>query len=349
MKGPMMRTSLPLHPRHGVHAPTEGTPARRPGSLRRTSTVDALRPAPLEQQLILIGSMRDLLTPKSGAASVLAEARSRTEIHDTDCGPFVTSVATWPAVDGVGGLVGLRAGRGFRGGIDARTSARPGTGEYLLLDEVPMCTLVSGYAVMHAGARGNHARLSVPRSKRNGAVHGVDACAGFTTGGTIMTAMAAGENAVATGPEALSVLDPDDALAWHELPAEQPADAVRRWRRTDVWRDEGGRWLIDSFYRDSHMAPDGLETVIHEYTVEAAVDGQTMTVLECSSTPRVLPFVECLPAAGSATRLAGLQLGELRSLVRSTFTGASTCTHLNDQLRGLADVEPLVQMLIARA
>ncbi|WP_035920382.1 hypothetical protein [Frankia sp. QA3] len=32
------------HPRHGTHDPTAGTPPRRPGSVRRTTTVDMLRP-----------------------------------------------------------------------------------------------------------------------------------------------------------------------------------------------------------------------------------------------------------------------------------------------------------------
>lgn len=33
-----------LHPRHGIHEPTSGTPLRLPGSVRRTTTIDMLSP-----------------------------------------------------------------------------------------------------------------------------------------------------------------------------------------------------------------------------------------------------------------------------------------------------------------
>ena len=47
----------------------------------------------------------------------------------------------------------------------------------------------------------------------------------------------------------------------------------------------------------------------------------------------------------SATRLAGVPITDLRRLVRREFKGTSTCTHLNDVLRLLADVEVLVAEL----
>ena len=41
-------------------------------------------------------------------------------------------------------------------------------------------------------------------------IHGPDMCAGFQVGGAIMTSWAQGRHAVVTGPEATSVVDPDD-------------------------------------------------------------------------------------------------------------------------------------------
>ena len=55
----------------------------------------------------------------------------------------------------------------------------------------------------------------------------------------------------------------------------------------------------------------------------------------------MLPWVECPQALGSASRLVGATVDELRAVVRADFVGTSTCTHLNDTLRGLADLPAL--------
>jgi hypothetical protein len=84
--------------------------------------------------------------------------------------------------------------------------------------------------------------------------------------------------------------------------------------------------------------------VIHEYTVRGRVDPVDFTILALVATPRVLPWVECPAAAASAGRLVGSDVRALRPLVRAEFTGISTCTHLNDQLRELADLPFLLTM-----
>ena len=66
-------------------------------------------------------------------------------------------------------------------------------------------------------------------------------------------------------------------------------------------------------------------------------------MLDAEATPRVLPWFECPEAAASAGRLAGRSLDSLRAGVRAEFLGATTCTHLNDMLRALADVEILAR------
>jgi hypothetical protein len=55
----------------------------------------------------------------------------------------------------------------------------------------------------------------------------------------------------------------------------------------------------------------------------------------------VLPYIECPDAAASAGRLTGMSVAELRRRVRQELTGISTCTHLNDLLRSLADIGAL--------
>ena len=66
--------SPPLHPRHGIHAPTWSSPSRVPRSLRRTATTDMLRPDGIGGDLVLVGRARDLLTDARGNAHVLGRA-----------------------------------------------------------------------------------------------------------------------------------------------------------------------------------------------------------------------------------------------------------------------------------
>ena len=61
-----------------------------------------------------------------------------------------------------------------------------------------------------------------------------------------------------------------------------------------------------------------------------------------TATVRVLPWQECPAAIGSAVRVKGMMLSELRNRVRAEFVGTSTCTHLNDLLRSLEDVRGML-------
>lgn len=313
--------------------------------MRRTSTVDALRPTELSRQLTLLGRARDLVTHADGSTSVMGTASSRVELDYTG-GAVVQSVQTDPEVSGLETLVGRVASSGFRAAIDAGTSARHGDLVYLLLDEVPVSTLVSGYSVLHATTRGDLEERSIQRMRPPGPPpHGPNMCAGFRAGGTIMTRLAQGHHALVTGPDATPVVDPDDPVGWHEFPQPLPPDAMRRWRRADLWQDDDGLLRVDTFFRDSHMAPDGVETIIHEYSVHATVDPRRMVIASCEAIPRVLPFLECPVAAGSGNRLAGMPVAGLRRQVRAELVGPSTCTHLNDQLREIEDVTRLSQWL----
>jgi hypothetical protein len=204
--------------------------------------------------------------------------------------------------------------------------------------------LVSFYSILHAKAREVGANpVPMGDDPRDIAEQPADACAGFITGGTIMRAMSEGARAISTGPAAPPLLN-DDSDGWHDLPPATPGrDRMRRWRRTDVWA-EGDEVVVDSLYRDSHTTPEGFETVVHEYTLSARVNPDG-TLTDCVAEPHVLPFVECLPAASSAERVIEMKLGEVRQAVRRELAGPSTCTHLNDQLRGLADVETLARLL----
>lgn len=297
----------------------------------------------------LDGRARDLITHQDGTTEVAATASSRVLVGYT-AGPVVQSVQLEPAVGGLDGLVGRLASTGFRAAIDAETTARPGELEYLLLDEIPVATLVSGYSVMHARSRGDLEDQIMDNLRAPGPpAHGPDMCAGFAVGGTIMTSLEKGQHALVTGPDATPVVDPRDPQSWHEFPGPLEPNAMRRWRRCDLWASDDGLLRVDSFFRDSHMAPDGVETIIHEYTVEASIDPAEMRIVECTATPRVLPFVECPLAAASGQRLAGMLVSGLRKQVRAELLGTGTCTHLNDQLREIEDAVRLSALLPGQA
>ncbi len=165
------------------------------------------------------------------------------------------------------------------------------------------------------------------------------------TGGLLMTSFEAGDPAVVTGPPAPALEDPNDPLAWHEMAA-LPVHGMRRRRRLDVHQGSDSReMVIDALFRDTYVRADGTETIIHEYTLEAAVQTDTGTILRAEAAPRVLPWQECPGAVASATRLAGMRLNELHIRVRHELHGTTTCTHLNDLLRSIGDAAALISLL----
>ena len=84
---------------------------------------------------------------------------------------------------------------------------------------------------------------------------------------------------------------------------------------------------------------------MHEYQLVAEVDPTAFTIVSIDATPRVLPYRECPEAAASAQRVVGATTAGLRARTRAEFVGASTCTHLNDVLRALEDVEVFASTL----
>ncbi|CDR17970.1 DUF2889 domain-containing protein [Streptomyces iranensis] len=328
-----------LHPRHGIHEPTWGSPARSPGSIRRTTTIDMLRPAGSDGPLVLAGRGRDLRTAADGTVSVVAEAACHAVV-DFAGARVLEELTTEPFRPGLAALIGTRTSSGFRARLNECDPSLTAEHDllHLLLDDFPVVTLVSGHAV-NADRTGPVESGGRPAFREN-------QCAGFATGGTIMVELRRERKPpVVTGPEALPLTVVNDPLAWHDT-AELPPGAMRRARRTDVRPGRGA--TVDGLFRDSYVLPDGTETVIHEYLLSAVIDTSAATVVSCEAAPRVLPWVECPAAAASAGGLAGRPLSGLRRHVRETFGGTSTCTHLNDMLRGLADVPALLSVLETR-
>jgi hypothetical protein len=251
----------------------------------------------------------------------------------------VRELRTVPTVAGLDALVGAPVGAGFRGRLAA---AAPGLESgssllHLLLDDLPGASLVGGYALLHADA--------LPVTDGPAPPPKVDICAGWAEGSTmISTIRLTGRTPTPIGPPAPSLDRPGDPLAWTPLTDPGP-HGTRRVRRIDLLAaGPDGLRPVDVFFRDTHWDGDGVETVVHEYSLAVVVDPLAGTVTGVRATPDVLPWMECPSAIASAGRIVGRALVDLRGLVRREFSGTSTCTHLNDTLRSLGDVEDLLRI-----
>lgn len=327
---------LVLEPdRCGPRHPNRHTPRREPGSVRRTSSIDTRWPDGLEHDMVVECRARDLLTAADGTSRVIDEVRFSLGLDAASRVVRLRSSDTHAAELSV--LDGLRIGPGFRDHLAERASAIVGSGSamHLLLDDLPGASLVSGYALLRGGLLGP--------ADPDAFGERADICAGWARDGAMMQAIRE-HHTIPTpdGPPAPVLHADDDPLSWHDLPVLEPV-ATRRMRRIDVRPvAESADCTVEALFRDSHVG-DRPETVLHEYEVTATVHEGTITSI--AAHPNVLPWVECPGAVASAQGLVGTPAGVLRQHVRAEFKGTSTCTHLNDTLRHLADVDTLNTML----
>jgi Protein of unknown function (DUF2889) len=327
-----------------VQGPADATPARRPGSVRRTSTIDMRWPAGRGTQLRLHGRARDLLTPADGGTPrVLAEdvldvgaAQDRT-IEDAVAQPPRPELAE---------LVGTRGGGRLRGRLAEVVPGEiaAGTPLSLLLDDLAGATLIAGFAYRQWTTEWMSPEPGTPAPRRR--MEGI--CAGFRPGSTALDADGVSRDIHDT--RAVRPLpDPGDPWGWHEL--EEIAEvSMRRARRIDVWADaDGDRPVlrVDSMFQDSSTVPGGGRVAVHEYRLEATIDPAAGVLLSATADPRVMPYRECPTAAGNVDVLVGTPVREFRAVVLERLKGVAGCTHLNDALRALAEVPVLAGPLMA--
>jgi hypothetical protein len=319
--------------------PAATPPGRRPGSVRRTSTVLMSWPDGLGTDLHLKGRARDLFTPTEGEPIVLGQS----DLYAvTGRERDIRSIASDPDRPGLQGLVGSRAGGGLRSSIaqELPDEVRAGTPLYLLLDDLAGSTLISGFAFLRWVDHVPEIKQRLDKAPRRVML---GTCSGFRAGASSLSSDGSisglRQNTAHPGPLA----DPADPLGWHDLDS-PPEIAMRRARRIDVW-DEGGVLRIDAMFRDSCWDPGGAEVVIHEYQMLGEADRATGTLLSVTAHPRVLPYVECPGAAPNASWMAGTDLRVMRTEVLERLRATDCCTHLNDGLRSLAEVPVLAAAL----
>jgi hypothetical protein len=187
----------------------------------------------------LVGRARDLLTTDSGTEVIAtAEVEARADATRT-----LRAIDTTPAADGINALLGAPVASGFRARVEAAIPEHRDacTALYLLLDDLPVAALVSGYAMQRTGEIGR-----IPAASYH---YNVDQCAGWQAGGTLMVVLSAkGAVPMTIGPEAPELRPLDDDLAWHAYETLAP-NAMRRRRRLDV--TVGDVLHVDAMFRDS--------------------------------------------------------------------------------------------------
>jgi Protein of unknown function (DUF2889) len=331
-----------------------GTPPRRPGSVRRTASINMVWPgADLNggagaygvggPGMQLRGRSRDLLTPQEGDPVVLAEGEMVIGVGDMRT---ITSVEVSPERPGAERLVGAQGGSRLRTAID---EALPGEREaatplHFLLDDVAGASLIAGFAWSQAIPPEDRKPIERPADAPTGNFRrkGRIICSGLRPGGYNEQRIEMGDwscHFVRLAGD----LSGDDPWAWHDIEA-PGLPTMRRRRRVDVWR-EGGAIQVDAHFRDSFWRYDMVEMALHEYTVQATVDAASRVLEAIDTQVRVLPFPECPWAAPHATDLVGLQVDSFRTSVQDTLTELHCCTHLNDMLRCLAEVASLAEAL----
>src|SRR3954454_5707644 len=127
--------------------PADRPPARRPGSVRRTATMQMSWPGGIGTQQLLDGRARDLLTRADGSDEVLALGSLRCGVNVERT---IEVISTVPEIAGIERLVGARAGGNLRGALAETVPAERdrGTPLYLLLDDLAGASLIAGFVMI---------------------------------------------------------------------------------------------------------------------------------------------------------------------------------------------------------
>lgn len=322
---------------NGLPGPQPGTPARRPRSVRRTTSLDLTLPDGPDGPLAVGGRARDLATDHLGTPTVLASALTSLTVTDG----VVTALSTYPRRPALTAMVGRQALVGWRTGLwrTIRDDVEHGSDLHQLLDDLPGGYVISGFTRGRARAA-RAASDPLPSPGRR-----LDVCAGWAADSRAARILeTTGGAPRAVTPKAVPIDHADDPRGWHTWPALPPWGISRR-RRVDAWRDEmTGQVQLDALFRDSFVDDAGHERVLHEYALAGHLgDAPAYPVVALAVTPHVLPHTECPRAAASVQEVVGMPCADLRDRVSATLFGPGSCTHLNDVVRFIADVPALVQ------
>jgi hypothetical protein len=312
--------------------------------VRRTSSIGAIWPRGLGQEISFTARARDVFTPTAGDSPVqLAEASLRIA---TSVRRDIISIEASRLNDQVQRLLGTSLAGPFRSALreivpDEAAAASP---LHLLLDDLVGASLVSTWAWQRIDPDWleTRRRMNVLQGLgRDGTV--VDVCSGFRAGSSALLPDGMPTSTNQSSAPVPSLRHPDDAEGWHDL-TEAAGVSYMRARRMDIVEDDVV--AIDIGFQDSAVGPDSDQRYgVHEYSVRATASPDTLILLTLDVVGHLLPYPECSGALAAAERMIGRPLADFRRQVGKEIRGADGCTHLTDVLRSMADVPNLVQAL----
>lgn len=309
------------------------------GAVRRTTTMEACADGDWRKGQVVTARGRDLAVDLTGAPRVLGTAALECRVdgrgvvrasHDAVHDPL----PEW--------LLGAPARHGLRRRMaDAHPDpARLAQLDLVLLDDLPGIQIISGYAQLHDVLAGGERVVSGHSM--------VGTCAGFAAGGQAATRGGHLPDMISGRPIAPVGTFPDDPRTWQPEPPATLGGMQRR-RLVQVQPTDGGRTAVLAWFRDVFTAPDGAQTIVHEYGLEATVAQRShcLVVEHLQARPRALPLPDCQDAVGHVVQLSDTDLVDIDTVVRRTLAGSAGCTHLNDLLRALRAVPYLIERLPA--
>lgn len=328
------------------HNPIGHSPPRRPGSIRRTMTIDIDWPDANPLAARFQGRARDIFTPLDGGDAVEIAA-------DEIVGRFadrrtIGEIASLPPRADVASLAGERAGSNLRTAIDRamHREKTQGVPLYLLLDDLAGASLVC----MWGWARRNpdYMQQQIQQNAEQFSVASMEGvCIGFRPGSHALDHRP-GQGAP-NSAHVLPLPNPADPQGWHAFPPAGEGAGFRRARLIDIWQDNGVIY-VESVFQDSASLPGTpMREAIHEYRLSATADAATGTLLTLEATPGTLPHAECPAAMVNMAVVLGSPMDELRETVLDRLKRTAGCTHLNDMIRSLAEAPVLAVKLAASA
>ena len=294
--------------------------------------------------MLFDGRCRDIMTPSGGGEPVMLGEDAVRAVMAFD--RTVETIESFPARPNIGALVGIDGGklRHYLG--DAiREDRVAGSPLYQLLDDLVGTSLVAPWAWSRWTPEWRRRYFpddeEQARALRKKRMEGV--CTGFRPDSSAFDDVWGRDQSCHPVGQ---LGHPDDPPGWHVLPALAPQASLRRARRMDAWIDDD-IMCIEAHFQDSALTPEGGRVAVHEYTLHADVDPESLELLAVKADPRILPNPECPEAVDNIARLVGSPLPRLRALALTELRGVLGCTHLNDTLRALADMPKVARALSA--
>ena len=193
---------------------------RRPGSVRRTTSIDSDWPEGQGKPWEMTGRARDLLTPADGGEAVVIGAAQYRIIASP--GREILSISATPDHPGLQTLVGARAGGASRRVLDEALGDRRGTPLFQLLDDYAGASLVAGWIwsrwtddwLRYADRR--DAKIT---SGKGGQMMNI--CTGFAEGASSLHHDGQPDTVNQSSADVGPLENPEDAMGWHAMPVQE--------------------------------------------------------------------------------------------------------------------------------